>query len=152
MLHQSITEIVTSRPIRVVHPDQTVREACYILREAEEGAVAVVEDGKLVGILGEHDVIARAICANRPTRETAIREIMTHHPKTVSSTASLAEAMKIMGDGGFRHLPVIGDEALLGILSMRDIPTQYRLLVERFQEFQPRNKAQSQDGQLTMLV
>ena len=148
MFHQSIAEIVGKRCVRICHPDQTVREACYQLCDAVEGAVAVVADDKLVGILGEHDVIQRAICANRPTRETRVGDIMTPNPRTVSIEASLAEAMKVMGDAGVRHLPVMQGDNLFGILSMRDIPTQYRLLVERFREF----KGKTTDGSDTMTL
>lgn len=150
MFHQSISEIIGKRSPRIVAPDQTVRDACYQLSDALEGAVAVVENDKLVGILGESDVIQRAICANRPTRETLVRDIMTPNPRTVDLDASLAQAMKVMADAGVRHLPVMLGDRLAGILSMRDIPTQYRLMVERFREFQKDH--QSEGEPLTLLV
>ncbi|WP_172328782.1 CBS domain-containing protein [Mangrovicoccus sp. HB161399] len=150
MIHQSIAMIVTSRPLQTVSPDATVREACHKLAVAPEGAVAVLDGRELVGIVSEHDVIARAICADRATTETLVAAVMTADPCTIDVSASLAEAMKIMTDGDFRHLPVMLGSELVGILSMRDIPTQYRLLVERFAEF--RDTALGPDDRVTMLV
>ncbi|WP_138468280.1 CBS domain-containing protein [Poseidonocella sp. HB161398] len=150
MIHQSIATIVTSRKVRTVSPQATVREACHLLVASPEGAVAVLDEGRLVGILSEHDVIARAICAERPTTETPVSAIMTAEPRSVEVSASLAEAMRIMTDGDFRHLPVMLGRELVGILSMRDIPTQYRLLVERFSEF--RDAAQEAGDRVTLLV
>ncbi|WP_108258075.1 CBS domain-containing protein [Mangrovicoccus ximenensis] len=150
MIHQSIATIVTARPLQTVSPDDTVREACHKLVVAPEGAVAVLDGRELVGIVSEHDVIARAICAERPTTETPVAAIMTADPRCIDVSASLAEAMRIMTDGDFRHLPVMLGRELVGILSMRDIPTQYRLLVERFSEF--RDSALGADDRVTMLV
>ncbi len=150
MIHQSIATIVTSRQVLTIGPDATVREACHKLAVSPEGAVAVLDGRDLVGIVSEHDVIARAICANRPTTETAVRDVMTAEPCTIDVSASLAEAMRIMTDGDFRHLPVMLGTELVGILSMRDIPTQYRLLVERFSEF--RDTAAHGGERVTLLV
>jgi len=150
MLHQNIRDIVAVRQFHAVAPGDTVRSACDRLVDAVEGAVVVMEEGRLVGILGEHDIIARAICAGRPTRDTAVREIMTRDPQRVDVGRSLAEAMKVMVDGGFRHLPVTEGQKVVGILSMRDIPAQYRMLVQRFQEF--RDGARSAQEQPTLLV
>lgn len=150
MIHQSIADIVNSRTVATIAPDQTVREACYRLCDAPEGAVAVVENGALVGIVGEHDVIQRAICANRPTRETQVSTIMTPSPKTVQIDCCVAKALRIMGDCGVRHLPVLDGTRLAGILSIRDVPLQYRLLVERHHEFMAADRPPNE--QMTLLV
>ena len=150
MFHQSIDRIVQARKAVTVPPDMSVREACRHLVTAAEGAVAVMDGAELVGMLEDRDVIARAICADRDTAATRVADIMTQRPHRIAVTASLAEAMQVMGETGQHHLPVMEGAQLLGIISMRDIPTQYRLLVERAGEFVEEDAEQY--GQLTLLM
>lgn len=96
-----------------------------------------MEKDHLVGILCERDVLRRVICEGRRADDTRVREVMTRNPRTISAGQSLAAAMAEMIDGGFRHLPVTRDGRVVGMLSMRDIPTQYRLMFERFAEVRP---------------
>lgn len=86
----------------------------------------------MVGILSERDVIRRAIGQMRPTGQTRVDQIMTPDPQTVDKSVSLSEAMRIMLEGRFRHLPVMDSGAVVAMLSMREIPTEHRLMVERY--------------------
>lgn len=135
MIIRSIREVVANRPLHSIGPEETLRAACRILGEDEIGALAVVEGGRLVGILSEHDVIRRAVGRGKRMDETRVAEVMTADPVTVSADGSLAEAMEAMLIGRFRHLPVIEDGSVTGMLSMRDIPTEYRLMFERYTEY-----------------
>lgn len=136
MVIKSIYELLAGRPLFSVSPGITVKEACSVLSEHDVGAVAVVEGGRLVGILSERDVIRRCIASDRMTAETRVSEVMTPDPVTVRPTASLADAQTRMLEGRFRHLPVVDSaDTPIGMLSMRDIPTEYRLMVERFREY-----------------
>jgi CBS domain-containing protein len=94
----------------------------------------VVEDGRLVGILSERDVMRKCIGGNRRTDETSVAEIMTTDPATIEADASLADAFRVMTQGRFRHLPVTDGGRLVAMLSIRDIPTEYRLMYERYVE------------------
>lgn len=136
MIIKSIAHLLNGRGLISVAPQETVKAACALLTAHDIGALAVVDNGKLVGVLSERDVIRRCISGDRKTAETQVAEVMTQAPVTVQRDASLADAQTKMFEGGFRHLPVV-DEAgrAIGMLSMRDIPTEYRLMVERFREY-----------------
>ncbi len=69
------------------------------------------------------------------TETTHVQEIMTGNPQTVETSVSLSDAMRTMLRGRFRHLPVTDGGAVVAMLSMRDIPTEYRLMVERYEEY-----------------
>lgn len=136
MLITKVERLLEGRALVTVAPDVTVREACRRLDAAGVDAVAVCEDGALLGILCERDVIRRCICQEKATGSTEVREVMTPAPVTIGAAASLAEAVDVMKAHHFRHLPVVDAEgSLLGLITMRDIPTEYRLMVERFHEF-----------------
>ncbi|MCR8549345.1 CBS domain-containing protein [Salipiger sp. P9] len=135
MIITSIDQLLSGRPLISVAPETSVEEACSLMARRNVGAVAVLRDGRLAGIVCERDVLRRCISAGRPVAETPVAEIMTTEPVTVRRRESLADAQTKMSEGGFRHLPVVtGDGRPVGIVSMRDIPTEYRLMVERFRD------------------
>ena len=134
MIITSIRQIVEGREPATVPPAISVREACHVLTRHTIGAGAVVEDDRLVGILSERDVMRKCIGGNRRTDETPVAEIMTTEPVTIDADASLADAFHIMNKGRFRHLPVTDHGRLVSMLSIRDIPTEYRLMYERYVE------------------
>lgn len=135
MIIRSIKQIIDGRPIHTIPPAATARDACMALKAADVGALAVMESDRLVGILSERDVIRKCIAGGRRTDETRVADIMTPSPVTVRSDTKVADAMEAMVTGGFRHLPVVDDGRVVGMLSMRDIPTEYRLMFERFSEY-----------------
>jgi len=134
MIITSIRQVIDGREPATVPPAISVREACHVLNRHDIGAVAVVEDDRLVGILSERDVMRKCIGGNRRTDETQVAEIMTTEPVTIDADASLADAFHIMNKGRFRHLPVTDHGRLVSMLSIRDIPTEYRLMYERYVE------------------
>ncbi|EAQ04352.1 CBS [Pseudooceanicola batsensis HTCC2597] len=134
MIIQSISEIIRNRTLRHATPDMTVRDACRILDEHAIGALPVLDGGKLLGILSERDVIRRVIVRDRDPSATKVSEVMTPEPLTISAQGTLATAMGKMLDGGFRHLPVTRANEVVGMLSMRDIPPEYRLVAERYRD------------------
>ena len=134
MIIRSINEALKGKPFHTIAPEKTLREAALVLRQTDAGALAVMDDAKLVGILCERDIVHRAICEHRPMDGTTVADVMTQNPTLIEATASLASAMKTMIDGGFRHAPVVNNGKPIGMLSMRDIPTEYRLMFERFAE------------------
>jgi len=135
MIIRSIKQIIDGRPLHAVAPDATARDACAALKAADVGALTVMEGDRLVGILSERDVIRKCIAGGRRTDETRVAEIMTPDPVTVQSDTKVADAMEAMVTGGFRHLPGMEGDRVAGMLSMRDIPTEYRLMFERFTEY-----------------
>jgi CBS domain-containing protein len=83
------------------------------------GAVLVLEDGRLVGILTERDMLRAVATGHEP--DEPVSEWMTHHPETIESTDTMEHAGVLMIHGGFRHLPVVDGGTLVGILSLRDL-------------------------------
>ena len=127
-----VADILNGREVVTLGPDASVAEACALLDRHNIGALGVVAEGALLGILSERDVIRRCIAPGRLPAETLVRSVMTADPATIAPADPVLEALDVMYGFGFRHLPVV-DEAgrLAAMLSMRDIPKEYRLAAER---------------------
>ncbi len=135
MIVSKVAQIISGQQLARIEPGDTVRNTCKIMCTLDAGAVAVRERETLVGVLSERDVIRKCICADRHTVETRVAEFMTGNPKTVSADSSLAEALEIMNQGCFQHVPVLHDGVTIGMISADDIPEEYRMLLERFKAF-----------------
>jgi CBS domain-containing protein len=134
MIFRSIGELIEGRPLHAVGSHETILEVCRRLDGHHVGALAVLDGDELVGIISERDVVSRVVARGRSPAETPVRSAMTPDPKTVAIGDGLADALQAMLDGHFRHLPVMRDGRAVGMISMRDIPTEYRLMYQRFRE------------------
>jgi CBS domain-containing protein len=105
--------------VLAVSPDTTIADAARRMVAREAGAAVVVQDGGLVGVISERDLIRAIPDACRP--ETPVSERMSRDVMTASPRTSVPEAMAIMIDGHFRHLPVVEAGRVLGMVSMRDL-------------------------------
>ena len=130
---RTVGQAVQARALVSVMPADSVAEACATLDRENVGCLAVLEEGRLVGVFSERDVIRRVVVKGRAPEETRVAEVMTADPQTVGRDTSLVIAMDLMTRGGFRHLPVEDDGIVFGMLSMRGIPAHYRLLYERYE-------------------
>ena len=109
---------------RVVHsvaPDSTVRDAVRLMNRQRIGAVLVMDEGKLAGIFTERDVLVRVVDAQRDPRTTLIREVMTSNLVTVSPEIRVGEALRVVTERRLRHLPVVENRELLGLVSIGDL-------------------------------
>jgi CBS domain-containing protein len=109
-------------PPVTVRPETTIDQAMAIMLEHTIGAILVVDAaGQLVGIFSERDLLVKVagLCIDYPTRP--ISEFMTRRPETIRGSDSLAFALHIMDCGDYRHLPVVEDGRLLGMISVRDM-------------------------------
>lgn len=104
-----------------IGPDATVYDAIALMSERGIGAVLVLEGGKLVGILSERDYARRVILKGKASRETPVREIMTTQLIHVTHERTIEDCMSIMTTSRIRHLPVVHEDRLAGILSIGDI-------------------------------
>ncbi len=95
----------------------TVRDAACAMRV---GAVLIAHEGRLIGIFTERDMINRVVACDREPKTTPLAEVMTKDPSTISPKATALEALRVMEDGGYRHLPVVAGRRLVGIISRRD--------------------------------
>jgi CBS domain-containing protein len=124
--------------VLAVSPDTSIADAARHMIERDTGAAVVIEDGDLVGVISERDLMRAIPDACGP--ETPVSERMSSHVTSASPGTSVPEAMSIMIEGRFRHLPVVEGERVLGIVSMRDLMAwtsmrlQHRPLAEDAEE------------------
>jgi CBS domain-containing protein len=119
-----ISEVVAgkaSQDIVTIKPEATVRELVALLAEHNIGAAVVSGDGSSVsGIVSERDVV-RQLNGNDQALSATVADIMTTNVRTCEPTSSLDEVRRVMTDGRFRHLPVVEDGRLVGVVSIGDI-------------------------------
>ena len=104
-----------------VTPSTLVIDAIKMMDEKKVGALLVIENDKLAGIISERDYTRKVILKNRSSAKTKVSEIMTSNLKTADPSQSLDECMVIMSHSHIRHLPVVQDGQVIGILSIMDV-------------------------------
>lgn len=134
MIIKSLGQILEGRPLLSVAPEDMLNKAAAVMSAAKVGAVAVLEDGKLVGILSERDIVYRAVAEGLVVRETPVKAVMTPDPVTVSVDDAVSDALAAKLGDAFRHLPVLDGDRVAGIVSYRDIPPEYLMMFEHFRE------------------
>jgi CBS domain-containing protein len=100
---------------------QSVFEALQLMADKNIGAVLVIDEGQLVGIFSERDYARKVILQGRASQQTLVEEVMTSKLLTISSEQKLEEAMLIMSEKHIRHLPVVDEGDLKGIISINDV-------------------------------
>lgn len=118
---QTIATVITGRQLYTISSGATAREAAQYLEGKEVGAVAVVDSGKLKGILSERDLVQRIIATGADPSAVKVAEIMTANPVTMQATKTLFDALAEFRTRSFRHLPVVDGDELVGMLSVRDL-------------------------------
>jgi CBS domain-containing protein len=113
----AVSEIM-AKDVLGVAPETSLLDAARRMHERRVGAVVVLDGERLVGILTERDVL-RAVATDRVAGRVA--ESMTHHPDTIDAEEPAGQAAAIMIHGGFRHLPVVEGETVVGMISIRDL-------------------------------
>jgi CBS domain-containing protein len=104
-----------------VDPDSIVYDALKLMAEKNVGAVLVLREGRLVGIFSERDYARRIILKGKHSKETLVREVMTENPVCVSPSQTSEECMALMTKNHIRHLPVVEEDHLLGVISIGDV-------------------------------
>jgi len=107
--------------IHYVVPEATVLDAVEKMNEERIGAVLVCVSGEMVGIFTERDVLCKVVAEGRDPATTKIVDVMTHEVIAVKSTTSVEEAMAIFSEKRFRHLPVVDNGDLKGLVSSGDL-------------------------------
>ena len=128
---KTLRELVKDRRLYSVAADCTVLEAARYMMEHNIGAVPVLRDGDLTGILSERDIMNRVVAAGRTPGTTAVSEVMTANPRAVSADESIEECLFIMREFGFRHLPIVDGKELKGLVSLRDVLMHEAAEIER---------------------
>lgn len=104
-----------------VESTQTVYNAVRTMAELGVGALMVIDDGQLVGMFSERDYARKVILEGRASRETPVSEVMSSPIVTIHPQATAQEGLALMTQKRFRHLPVVDDNGLLGLVSIGDL-------------------------------
>jgi len=118
-----VSELLKGREGTLWHarPDDTVFEALQLLAEYEVGALMVIDQGRLVGVLSERDYTRKVALQGRNSRETKVRDIMTREVLYVAPGTGTRKCMALMSEKKIRHLPVLDGSTVIGMISIRDI-------------------------------
>ena len=120
MFSEPVRTVMTQEELLTAPPETTVSEAAKMLAHRQVGAIMVVENQKLVGIFTERDAVFHVIAQGRDPQTTRLAEVMTSGPKTVEPDKSFGYALLLMHEHRFRHLPVVENGKLVGIVSARN--------------------------------
>jgi len=109
-------------PVTMIDQNDHVAAAAYMMKRADATALVVtqVQTGQPLGIITEAD-ISHTVADGKNPNDVRIYQLMTAHPTVVNATTSIRDAAKVMTSKGFRHLPVIGDAGLVGIVDITDV-------------------------------
>jgi CBS domain-containing protein len=120
---QTVKQLLASKrgDVVTIAPDASVFDALELMAERDIGAVVVVHDGRVVGIMSERDYARKVILHNKSSKEISIDEIMTDRVLYVSESHTIEECMALMTDKRIRHLPVLDGDRLIGVLSIGDL-------------------------------
>lgn len=120
MLSQPVRSILGQHRLVTAAPATTVREAVELMARGGVGAVVVVDNGRLVGIFSERDVVFRVVARGLQPAATPLADVMTKAPVTVDPERTFGHALVVMQKSGCRHLPVVEDGRPIGIVSARN--------------------------------
>src|SRR5260221_14096202 len=126
-----IYDLVKDRKVYTAQADQTVLEAARFMMEHNIGALPVLRNGELAGILSERDIMNRVVAVGRTPGTTAVSEVMTANPRSVPADETVEECLFIMREFGFRHLPIMDGKELKGVVSLRDVLLRHSAEIER---------------------
>jgi CBS domain-containing protein len=139
---KSVAEILRSKPEQTVHtiaPSASVFDAVKLMAEKSIGALLVMEDQKIDGIITERDYARKIVLMGRSSKETPVREIMTSAVMYVRPDQTNEECMALMTDNRVRHLPVIDDGKLIGLISIgdlvKDIISEQKFIIDQLEHY-----------------
>src|SRR4029077_9396946 len=104
-----------------VSPEGCVYDAIEMMADKHVGALLVISEGKLVGVVSERDYARKVILQGKSSKQTQVKEIMTSPAIFVTPEQTVQDCMRIMTDRRIRHLPVVKDEEILGVVSIGDL-------------------------------
>jgi CBS domain-containing protein len=131
MLTRPVAVLIRNQSVLALPPQATVRTACQRMRERYVGSVLVTDEREhLLGIFTERDAICRVLAESRDADRTTLAKVMTTEVVTVPPQATALEALRLMQDGGFRHVPVVAGGRVVGVVSYTDFRGQEHTRLE----------------------
>lgn len=118
---KQIGELIEGQTLTVVEPGWSVRTAAERMAERNIGAVAVVEKGALAGIFSERDIMSRVVAKGLNPESTEVSDVMSREIVVAAPTEDVLSAIQKMHSIGSRHLPVVDEGKLVGMISIRDL-------------------------------
>jgi signal-transduction protein with cAMP-binding, CBS, and nucleotidyltransferase domain len=118
---ETIRNILLERDMFTVEEWQSVAEVASRMADLHVGAILVLDDGALRGVFSERDLMKRVVVEGRDIQSTRVGEVMTRGVATIEESATLEEAMEMMRRHNCRHLPVLREDEVVGMVSMRDL-------------------------------
>jgi CBS domain-containing protein len=107
--------------VHTISPEATVFDAIQLMADKNIGALLVTQNDKLVGILSERDYTRKVILRGKSSKQTAVKEILSGAIVTISPSQTVEDGLRLMTEYRVRHLPVLEDEKILGIVSIGDL-------------------------------
>ncbi|MBI4919261.1 CBS domain-containing protein [archaeon] len=131
-----VGEAMTINPI-VVTPDTTLFEAAQIMERSHVGSLVVKSKDKVVGIATEQDFVRKGLVKNKKSSEIRVSEVMETDLRTITTDRDVFEALEMMRDYNIRHLPVVEEGKLIGLITTKDIlkvqPELFEILAEKIE-------------------
>lgn len=118
--------------IRSISPKQTVFECAVMMTELKIGALVVMENDRLTGIISERDVLRKLVVTGDDPKKVLVEKLMTKDLVTVTATTTVREAMHIVTEKRIRHLPVLEEGKLIGVISIGDL-TKWAMQLQELQ-------------------
>ena len=138
----TVAEILKSKSsaqIYSVAPSDTILSALRLMADKGIGALLVMEDGQIAGIFTERDYARKVVLLGRSSGDTPVREVMTRAVRFVHPTNSAEECMALMTENRLRHLPVVDNGRLLGLVSIgdlvKDIMSQQQFVIKQLEHY-----------------
>jgi CBS domain-containing protein len=119
-MRKIIPDVIGKQQLLELPESSSVRDAAVRMRDRQVGAVLITRDGRLEGIFTERDVLNRVVAAGRHPDHTSLADVMTRNPDSVAPDDTALDALRRMCERGYRHLPLVDEGRLVGIVSRRD--------------------------------
>ena len=138
---KTVTQLLRTKGQQVlsVSPDMPVFEALGVMADKNVGALLVVEGERLVGVFSERDYARKVILKGKSSKDTPVQEIMSSHVLYVRPEQTIEDCMALMTDKRVRHLPVMEEERLVGVISIGDVVkaiiAEQEFMIEQLQNY-----------------
>ncbi len=130
MMRKIVPDVINDQTLYTVSLSDTARHAAKMMRDNKIAAVMVTENDVLIGIITERDITTRVVAAEVDPDKATVKDIMTANPDTLHPDDTASQAINMMKERNYRHLPVTDGDKIVGMVSVRDLYAIYNLELE----------------------